>query len=173
MHPSLRRLLALATRLAVTRQEETERVAALLIATPEQGSWDSTLNNDGSPVQICVTLPQAASPPAVRLVADPAAGIVNILDRYERADRVLRELVFSHGPEMQSLCASLIEGVLPTDAAWRTTVPGRGCGLPLIFPARVWRSMRPPSGTQRRGAGREHAAGSTIYCRTPLLPAGC
>src|SRR5271157_2137398 len=124
MHPSLSTLLELGTRLAGTRQEETERLAALLVATPDQGSWNSTLNNDGSPVQVCVTLAHFLS--AVRLIADPAAGIVDIKDRYERAGKVLREIARSHGQEMQSLCDSLVESMLPADAAKRATVPGAG-----------------------------------------------
>ena len=126
MQPSLRRLLALATRLAGTSQEETERLAALLVGTLHKGPWNSTLNNDGSPVQVCVTQAQAHSQPAVRLIADPAAGIVNIKDRYERAGKVSREVRHSHGPGMQSFCDSLVEGMLPVDAARRATVPGAG-----------------------------------------------
>jgi hypothetical protein len=126
MHPSLSTLLELATRLAGTRQEETERLAELLVATPDQGSWNSTLNNDGSPAQVCVTMAQARSQLAVRLIADPAAGIPNIEDRYERADRVLRQLAVSHGQEMQSLCDSLVENMLPADGAGRATLPGAG-----------------------------------------------
>ena len=95
----------------------------MLLEAPGDGHSRSTLNNDGSPLQVSVSLHARGSRPAVRLIADPAAEAADGPQRWHRAGSVLSALLTSHAPGLKTLCNSLIERILPADPATRAALP--------------------------------------------------
>jgi hypothetical protein len=97
--------------------------------SPERSRYRSTLNNDGSPLQICVGLSGAGVPPAIRLIGDPAAADAGGPERIRSVQGALRNLLASHGPEIEPPCRSLLDGMLPAAAAERTALGNGGAWL--------------------------------------------
>src|SRR6266566_6327932 len=89
LEPSLSGLVELGACLAGSPPEEAERLAVTLLAAAEEGHWRSSLNNDGSPLQVSVSLPGRGARRAVRLIADPAAEAADGEQRWHRAGGVL------------------------------------------------------------------------------------
>lgn len=119
-------LLGLASRLAGVPLEESERLAKHFLPVRETDFWNSTLNNDGSPLQICVSLRNDKVEPSVRLIVDPGSGIAAANDRRRRTFHAVERLAGSHGPGMRHLCNSLIQSMLPAESGNCTLVPGSG-----------------------------------------------
>jgi hypothetical protein len=109
--------------------EKVERLCAAIAISPERSGFRSTLNNDGSPLQICVGLNGAGVPPATRLIGDPAAADAGGADRIRSVQGALRNLLASHGPEMERPCRSLLDGMLPAGPAERTALGNGGAWL--------------------------------------------
>jgi hypothetical protein len=123
VEPSLSGLVALGACLAGSPPGEAERLAGTMLAS-EGGHWLSSLNNDGSPLQVSLSLPGCGARRAVRLIADPAAELADGGQRWRRAGRILSTVLASHAPDLKRLCNSVIEGVLPVEPAARAELPG-------------------------------------------------
>jgi hypothetical protein len=90
--------------------------SALLCQTdrdrPHQGR--STLNNDGSPLQVCVTYD--ASRCRIRVVGDPGANVSNANRRFAMARRALADiLTVSDAVPLTSICDGCLNRLLPVD----------------------------------------------------------
>jgi hypothetical protein len=123
---SLANLLELGARFAGSRPEEVAHLAEMMLGKPGNGSSHSSLNNDGSPLQVSISLPAMGARPSVRLIADPAAEPGDPEERWRRAGLVLSAVLASHAPELQPLCNLVIRGVLPFDQNVRAALPGAG-----------------------------------------------
>jgi len=124
VEPSLSGLIELGACLAGSPREETRRLAMAMLAESGGGRWRSSLNNDGSPLQVGVSLSKWGIRPAVRLIADPAAEAEDGQQRWSRAGRVLSNILGTYAPDLRRLCNSVIERILPTNAAARAALPG-------------------------------------------------
>ena len=103
---------------------EAERIDGLCarIGVPrDPAGWRSTLNNDGSPIQICLGLRPGTAVPAVRLIADPHLGGQDAPSRSGQSRHALAQLAEWHAPDMTSLCTSVLEHIAPS-----------GCGIPYL-----------------------------------------
>ena len=123
MEPCLAALVDLCARLAGSSLAEAERLAVRLLALPRKCSWRSSLNNDGSPLQLGISIVQSGCRPAVRLIADPASDVVDGCQRWDRAVKVLSEVLASHAPDLKELCYSTIERNLPIEPAALASLP--------------------------------------------------
>lgn len=83
--------------------------------------WLSTLNNDGSPIQICLGLRPGTAAPNARLIADPHRGGRDAPSRSRQSRDALAQLAEWHAPDMASLCTSVLEHMAPS-----------GCGIPYL-----------------------------------------
>ncbi len=100
-----------------------------LLAASAGGQWRSSLNNDGSPLQVSVSFPGHGERSAVRLIADPAAEMAEGQSRWHRAARTLSAVLASHAPDLKSLCHPVIDHVLPAEPTVRAALPSGGVWL--------------------------------------------
>ncbi len=115
-------LLALAADLTGQSLPEVEQLAAAMQLPVQAGG--STLNNDGSSLQLSVGLSTAGTPPHLRLLVDPASPTES-----GRAERALSSVLTSHAPELRSLCTTILADWLPRPLAERAALPGEGAWL--------------------------------------------
>ena len=127
--PSLSSFASLAAVMAGVPDETVDRLCRTMAISSERHRWRSTLNNDGSPLQICVGLNRAGTSPAIRLIADPAAAGRNSAERFRSVERALEQLLASHGPEMGPPCRSVLGRLLPTDPVTRAALGSGGAWL--------------------------------------------
>jgi hypothetical protein len=120
----LSRLVELGARVSGSRLEDVERLSATLLGGSNVGHWRSTLNNDGSPLQVGVSLPRQGAHPAVRLIADPAAEPADGQRRWRRAALALEAVLASNAPNLKPLCDSVVSRLLPVEPAVRDSLPG-------------------------------------------------
>lgn len=102
-------------------EERIGRLCARIGVPRDPAGWRSTLNNDGSPIQICLGLRPGAAGPTVRLIADPHLGGRDAPSRSRQSRRALAQLAEWHAPDMASLCTSVLEHMAPS-----------GCGIPYL-----------------------------------------
>jgi hypothetical protein len=129
MDPQLVPLLHMAADLAGVTPASTERLGAAMLVAQPRGGWRSTLNNDGSPLQLSVGLGKAGARPAIRLIADPAAAGVDSGQRFQFVETALFELLNSHGSDMRTVCNSVVEQILPVDPDTRAALQNGGAWL--------------------------------------------
>jgi hypothetical protein len=106
-----------------------DRLCAAMAISPQRDGFRSTLNNDGSPLQICVGLSAAGTPPAIRLIGDPAAADRGDAERRRSVELALGNILASHGPELAPLCRSLLDRMLPADPNTRAALGNGGAWL--------------------------------------------
>jgi hypothetical protein len=114
--PAAARLLAVAAALARAGVEPTARAARGLLGVEAEAdrapARPSTLNNDGTPLQVCVSA--GATGERVRLLADPCAVQGPAAARFARGRRALARALIAHGADgMEALCASTLRIALP------------------------------------------------------------
>ena len=126
---SLSAFAGLAAVMAGAPAETADQLCAALAISPERCRWRSTLNNDGSPLQICVGLNRAGVSPTIRLIVDPAAAGRDSAEQFRSVQWALENLLASHGPEMRPLCRSVLDRMLPADAVARTALGNGGAWL--------------------------------------------
>ena len=119
---SLTGLIELGARFTGSRVEEVDRLALKLLSASTKNRWRSTLNNDGSPLQVSLSLFGQFTRPAVRFIADPAAA-TDGRQRWCRAYGVLMAVLASHAPDLRPLCDSVIERILPAEPVTRSALP--------------------------------------------------
>jgi hypothetical protein len=119
----------LAANMARVPTEAVDQLCAAMAISLERRRWRSTLNNDGSPLQICVGLNRAGLSPAIRLIVDPAAGGFDSAEQFRSAEWALGNLLASHGPEMGPLCRSILDRMLPADPVTRAALGSGGAWL--------------------------------------------
>jgi hypothetical protein len=120
--PSLAGLVEWGACLAGSPLKETARLAGILLETRQDVLWRSSLNNDGSPLQVCISLPTRIARPAVRLIADPAANSEDWQTKWNRSREVMSAVIESHAPQLNSLCNSVLEHILPTEPTIRAAL---------------------------------------------------
>jgi hypothetical protein len=97
---------------------EVMQLARELLVFPTRGGEDlgyhSTLNNDGSPLQVCVS--SSCGHVSVRLIADPAAFVRDLSERFQNARIALFKL-FSLAAmwEIAPVCEHVLRLTLPAD----------------------------------------------------------
>jgi hypothetical protein len=80
----------------------------------EELRFQSALNNDGSPLQVCVSF--STDGVAVRLVADPAAFVLDPVERFQKARATLRRFLTLTNVSANSAVFELVlRMTLPTD----------------------------------------------------------
>lgn len=97
-----------------------DRLCARIGIPRDPAQWRSTLNNDGSPVQVCIGL-RAGGAPSVRVIADPHIGAKDPASRSAQSRRALLRLAGWHAPDMAGLCSSVLARVAPS-----------GCAIPYL-----------------------------------------
>jgi hypothetical protein len=107
--------------LSGTEEERIDRLSARIGVPRDPAGWRSTLNNDGSPIQICLGLRPGSAEPNLRLIADPHLGGRDARLRSSQSRRALAQLDEWHAPDMASLCTSVLEHMAPS-----------GCGIPYL-----------------------------------------
>jgi hypothetical protein len=106
-------LVAVAAEAAGVDWATVRGLAARLLAS-EGKVGNSTLNNNGLPLQVCVSC--GPSRRSVRLIGDPAAHINNPSDRMATAREVAHSLAVERtSPAFVSLADRLLEVALPSD----------------------------------------------------------
>ncbi|HEX7695290.1 MAG TPA: hypothetical protein VF409_12415 [Sphingomonas sp.] len=83
--------------------------------------WRSTLNNDGSPIQICLGCRPGKAGPNVRLIADPHRVGPDAASRRRQSQDALARLAGRLAPDMADLCTSVLRHMAPS-----------GCGIPYL-----------------------------------------
>lgn len=123
-------LLELATNLTGRPQDEIAEQAVNLLgpSASQAGPWRSTLNNDGSPLQLCIGL-HAGTAPVVRLLADPAAKTNDIRQRQQQVAQAVQAILQQQAPDMHLACQTLMEHMLPADMLARAALPTGGAWL--------------------------------------------
>jgi hypothetical protein len=136
--------LTLAAELAGINYSLTAAAGRLVLPSiegdPFKCTW-STLNNDGFPLQLCVSTSRSAR--TVRLLGDPTAQMnerayADAAGRFERARQALRDLFQScDSLPMLSIGERILRTVLPTDAAEMARMAGplwlaAGLGCPGV-----------------------------------------
>ncbi|EGF30482.1 hypothetical protein IMCC9480_1359 [Oxalobacteraceae bacterium IMCC9480] len=123
-------LLALAARLTGRLPDELAHQADSMLgpSAAHAGPWRSTLNNDGSPLQLCIGL-SAGTAPVVRLLADPAAKTRDIRQREQELGQAVHTVLERQAPGMRASCASLLATMLPADTQARAALPTGGAWL--------------------------------------------
>ena len=140
----------MAARLAGVPVAASAALAARLLAVPPRpvrAAPRSTLNNDGSPLQVCMTA--AADAASIRLLADPGAQAGSAPERVALGRAALDRLLAD--PEhatVRGRCAELLEAVTPapleaepgaqSGVLW-LAAPLGGTGIAMYVKAR-WRS---------------------------------
>ena len=116
--------------------EDVPVLARSLLARPERdGAGRSTLNNDGIPLQWCISL--GGSTRASRLIADPAASIALADERLARGRAALAALLHSRAPSLAALCEQTLAATVPPPAELATLASGSmwlasGIGTPGV-----------------------------------------
>ena len=113
-------LLELAADLSGQSFLETQQLAAAMLPEQAPAPWCSTLNNDGSPLQLCISL-AGGGRTNTQLLADPCVRSASSQAHRAALERAWRTLVQSRAPDMQALCASVLHHLLPASAvagAW-------------------------------------------------------
>ncbi len=120
-HDPLAGFIRSAAFLSGAREETIDRLCARIGVPRDPAGWRSTLNNDGSPIQICLGLRPGAAAPTIRLIADPHSGGRDAPSRGRQSRHALAQLEEWHAPDMASLCTSVLEHMAPS-----------GCGIPYL-----------------------------------------
>lgn len=107
--------------LSGAEEERIHRLCTRIGVPRDLAGWRSTLNNDGSPIQICLGLRPGAAGPNVRLIADLHLGGRDALSRRRQSRRALAQLAEWLTPDMAGLCTSVLEHMAPS-----------GCGIPYL-----------------------------------------
>lgn len=123
-------LLELAASLTGRSQNDIVRQAASMLgpSASQAGPWRSTLNNDGSPLQLCIGL-QVDATPIVRLLADPAAKTSDLRQRKQELGQAVHGLLEQRAPDLRPACHALMERMLPADTLARAALPTGGAWL--------------------------------------------
>lgn len=123
-------LLELAANLTGRSADDIAQQAGSMLgpSARQPGPWRSTLNNDGSPLQLCIGLSVGAAP-VVRLLADPAAKTPDVRQRERELGVAVHTLLEQQAPAMRSAVQGLIAGMLPADALARYALPTGGAWL--------------------------------------------
>ncbi|MFT5533754.1 MAG: hypothetical protein ACI802_001988 [Candidatus Paceibacteria bacterium] len=123
-------LLEMAASLTGRAQKEIVQQATNMLgpSASQTGPWRSTLNNDGSPLQLCIGL-QADAAPVVRLLVDPAAKTNDLRQRKQELEQAVREVLAQQAPDLRTACQVLMERMLPIDALARAALPTGGAWL--------------------------------------------
>lgn len=103
-------LLAVAAEVSGACAEEVRALAAKLLNGPGRATARSRLNNDGTPLQVCLTAKNAGS--EVRLLADPGAHARSSRERVALA-RAALESVLGPVATLREVCWRVLETVLP------------------------------------------------------------
>lgn len=151
-------LEVLAKESGVSRAELAALVADLDVESdgPARPSL-STLNNDGAPLQVCVSI--GAGGTATRLLADPAGAEPDSSQRFDRALAALARSV-SGAPSLSSSATSL--GLV--SSALRTALPGEAFRTGALSRGAMWIGV----GADRRGlAGYATARWGPLATRWP------
>ncbi len=139
-------LLSLAAELGGVGAAQVDAVGAMLLRRPRRVAplTRSTLNNDGTPLQVCVTA--HARGRTVRLVGDPGAHSSSSAERVATARAALADLCASSKDDaLERACARLLASVLPCSLEQRPDAvrgvlwlgaPLAGEGLALYVRAR-------------------------------------
>ena len=120
-HDPLADFIRSAAFLSGVDEEKVDRLCVRIGVPRDPAGWRSTLNNDGSPIQICLGLRPGAAGPNVRLIADPYLGGRDAQSRCRQSRRALARLAEWHAPDMAGLCTSVLEHMTPS-----------GCGIPYL-----------------------------------------
>jgi hypothetical protein len=108
-------LYQLAAELSSARLQEVEALGASLLALPPKRSqlaFRSTLNNDGSPLQVCLT--SSSRSRSVRLLGDPGSYITNPTERLDIGRDALTRLGEATGCDsIAPVSEWLLRGLLP------------------------------------------------------------
>jgi hypothetical protein len=123
-------LLKLAASLTGRSQEDMGRQAGNMLgpSIARTGRWRSTINNDGSPLQLCIGL-QVGAAPVIRLLADPAAKTSDIGQRKQELEQAVDSLLEQQAPDMHAACQVLMERMLPADTLARAALSTGGAWL--------------------------------------------
>lgn len=100
--------------------EQVAPLARTMLAHGEPSGGRSSLNNDGTPLQICVSVGGARR--TCRLIADPAATVGDADARFARGEAALGALLDARGPALRGLCEHILAATLPP--------PGERAALP-------------------------------------------
>ncbi|MEB0133836.1 hypothetical protein QN362_00665 [Actimicrobium sp. CCC2.4] len=123
-------LLALAARLTGRSPDDLARQAVSMLgpSAAQAGPWCSTLNNDGSPLQLCIGL-SAGATPVVRLLADPAAKTSDVRQRQQELGQAVQTVLERQAPGLHTSCATLLAAMLPADMLAQAALPTSGAWL--------------------------------------------
>lgn len=80
----------------------------------DPADWRSTLNNDGSPIQICLGLRPGNAGPNTRLIIDPHRGARDAPSRRRQSQDALARLAGWFAPDVATLCTSALEHMAPS-----------------------------------------------------------
>jgi hypothetical protein len=143
-------LVRVAAKLARVPYPETAATTAGRLVPQRGGAgprWRSTLNNDGSPLQVCVTA--SARGVSVRLLADPGSHADSPSERVALARAALGAVLSrAEHADLREPCLEVLETVTPAPLEAEPAAAGgvlwlgapvRGTGLALYVKAR-WRS---------------------------------
>jgi hypothetical protein len=125
--PQRERNLLRAVRHLAGPRESLDSTVALLLGkadgSPSAGRFASRLNNDGSPLQLCLTLSRDGH--VLRLLADPASDVRAVEDRHRHAVDVVKTLVAASGDALWPTIRSSLAANLPPNL---TTEPALAAG---------------------------------------------
>lgn len=108
---------------------EVEALGAVLLALPPEqhssAACRSSLNNDGSPLQLCITSSRHGC--SARLIGDPGCFMSTIRQRIERSrEALLRLSTLSGSPSFDSLSNRLLRMIVPK---YHLRMAGRDTGI--------------------------------------------
>jgi len=111
-------LLEVASEASAMERTTVRSIADLILASPDAGRpprrGRSGLNNDGSPIELCLS--SFADACRVRLVADPASSEDDAVTRRDRSLHALRALLERTGSlELAPLCEATLLALVPDD----------------------------------------------------------
>lgn len=90
-------------------------IARMLLAAPDRpGTGRSSLNNDGTPLELCISV--GAGRRTCRLIGDPASTVDDAGERLVRGRAALSELLAARGPSLHALCERSLATTLPAGA---------------------------------------------------------
>ena len=121
-------LAGLAADMARVPSDTADQLCSALAISSSANALRSSLNNDGSPLQICVGLNRSGMPPAIRLIADPAAASRGA-EQFRSLERALGNILVSHAPQMAPLCDQVLDRMLPPDPVTRAALGSGGAWL--------------------------------------------
>ncbi len=96
----------------------------LLAPLGGDGSGRSSLNNDGTPIQVCISVGEVGR--GIRLIADPASAVGASEERFALGRAALSTLLDAKGPLLRVLCERTLTVTLPGEAAGRAALSA-GC----------------------------------------------